>query len=272
MSKLVDYHNHTTRCGHAEGTMEQYVEQAISLGLAEIGFSDHVPLYFLPPERRDATLAMTQEQLPEYVESVLALRQRYESRIQVRLGLEADYFPGYEDELRHILAPYPWDYVYGSVHFLGDWGFDDPRHLDRYDRWDIDELYAHYFDHVKAAAASGIFDVMGHLDLVKKFGHRPHADASALYESVARTLKEAGVAVEVSTAGLRKPVGEIYPGPQLLAECGRQGVPATTSSDSHKPSEVGKDLDKAVAALREAGYREIVRFERRQKIPTPLEP
>lgn len=270
MSNLVDYHNHTARCGHAEGAMEQYVERAVEIGLVEIGFSDHIYLYFLPPEKRDPSLAMREEQLPEYVESVLELRKRYRSRIQVRLGLEADYFPGYEEQLGDILKPYPWDYVYGSVHFLGDWGFDDPRHVDRYDRWDIDDLYRLYFDHVKAAASSGLFDVMGHLDLVKKFGHRPRSNADDLYRSVAQVLKDAGVAVEVSTAGLRKPVGEIYPGPRLLAECARQGVPATLASDSHKPSEVGKDLDRAVTALHAAGYDQIVRFDRRQKVPTPL--
>jgi histidinol-phosphatase (PHP family) len=270
MSIVVDYHNHTTRCGHAEGTMREYVERAIAVGLAEIGFSDHLYLYFLPPEQRDPTLAMREEQLPEYVESVLKLRDVYRPQIRVRLGLEADYFPGHEEELSRILEPYPWDYVYGSVHFLGDWGFDDPRHLDRYGQWDIDALYRHYFDHVKAAAGSGLFDVMGHLDLVKKFGHRPKADASGLYASVASFLKDADVTVEVSTAGLRKPVGEIYPGPQLLAECARQGVPATLASDSHKPSEVGKDLDSALTALRAAGYDQFVRFDRRQRIATPL--
>ena len=270
MIDLVDYHNHTARCGHAEGTMEQYVERAIELGLAEIGFSDHLFLYFLPVDRRDPTLAMREEQLPEYVESVLEIQNKYSSRIQVRLGLEADYFPGQEDELREILKPYPWDYVYGSVHFLGDWGFDDPRHIDRYGQWDIDELYHHYFDHVKAAAGSGIFDVMGHLDLVKKFGHRPKSDTTDLYSSVAGVLRDAGVAVEVSTAGLRKPVGEIYPGPLLLAECARQGIPVTLASDAHKPSEVGKDLESAVAALRAAGYERFVRFDHRRKIPTSI--
>ncbi len=270
MTRLVDYHNHTTRCGHASGTMEEYAERAVDAGLAEIGFSDHLYLYFLPPGRRDPTLAMREEELPEYVESVLKLRDRYAGRIDVRLGLEADYFPGREEDLRSILQPYPWDYVYGSVHFLDDWGFDDPRHLDRYGDWDIDELYAYYFGHVKSAARSGLFDVMGHLDLVKKFGHRAKKDVSALYCGVAATLKDSGVAVEVSTAGLRKPVGEIYPGPDLLAECARQGVPATMASDSHSPSEVARDLDKAVAALRAAGYDSFVRFDRRQKIATTL--
>ncbi len=271
MTNLVDYHNHTSRCGHAAGSMEEYVERAIELGLAELGFSDHLHLYFLPAEQRDPSLAMREEELPEYVESVLRLRERYAGRIDLRLGLEADFFPGREEQLRSILAPYPWDYVYGSIHFLGDWGFDDSRQIGRFADWDMDALYEHYFDHVRSAARSGLFDVMAHLDLVKKFGHRPNGDATVLYADVARVLKEAGVAVEVSTAGLRKPVGEIYPGPELLAACARQGVPATLASDSHSPAEVGLHLDSAVAALRAAGYEGIVRFDRRRKVPAPLD-
>ncbi|MHB1162344.1 MAG: histidinol-phosphatase HisJ family protein [Chloroflexota bacterium] len=267
--RLVDYHIHTTRCGHAEGAMEEYVEQALALGLAEIGFSDHLHLYWIPREQRDPSLAMAEEDLPEYVESVLRLRERY-PRIPIRLGVEADYIPGHEELLRRLLAPYPWDYVYGSIHFIGDWGFDDPKYVDRYALWDIDELYRRYFGLVKDAAGSGIFDLMGHLDVVKKFGHRPKGDVAELYREVVSALKAAGVAVEVSTAGLRKPVGEIYPGPALLAECARQGVPASLGSDSHKPSEVGIHFDRALEALRAAGYREIVRFEGRKRVAVPL--
>ena len=266
---LVDYHIHTARCGHAVGSMEEYLERAVELGLGEIGFSDHLHLYFLPRDRRDPTLAMAEEELPEYVESVLRLRDRH-PRIPVRLGIEADYFPGQEDVLRRILEPYPWDYVYGSVHFIGDWGFDDPKYVDRYAEWDIDELYRRYFGLVKGAADSGLFDVLGHLDVVKKFGHRPERDPGPLYASVAAALREAGVCIEVSTAGLRKPVGEIYPGPQLLTECARHGVPVTLGSDSHKPTEVGFAYDRALEALKAAGYRSIARFQRRTRIPTPL--
>ncbi len=262
--RLVDYHMHTTRCGHAEGTMEEYVQQGLALGLAEIGFSDHLHLYWLPQDQRDPSLAMAEEELPEYVESVLRLRERY-PQIPIRLGLEADYIPGQEEALRRLLEPYPWDYLYGSIHFIGDWGFDDPKYVDRYAQWDIDRLYHHYFGLVRGAADSGLFDVMGHLDVVKKFGHRPRGDVSGLYREVVATLKKAGVAVEVSTAGLRKPVGEIYPAPALLAECARQGVPATLGSDSHRPSDVGIHFDQALEALRAAGYRQVLRFEGRQR-------
>ncbi len=267
---LVDYHIHTARCGHAVGSMEEYVEQALRLKLSEIGFSDHLYLYWLPRDQRDPGLAMAEEETSQYVESVLRLRTRY-PEIPIRLGLEADYIPAQEEALSRLLAPYPWDYVYGSVHFIGDWGFDDPNHVDRYNLWDIDRLYRHYFDLVGAAAKTGLFDVMGHLDVIKKFGHRPATDMSGLYAEVAGSLGKAGVAIEMSTAGLRKPVGELYPGPDLLAECARAAVPASLGSDSHSPSEVGIHFDRAVAALRAAGYREIVRFEKRQKIAIPLQ-
>ncbi len=266
---LVDYHIHTSRCGHAVGTMEEYVEQALAGGLSEIGFSDHLHLYFLPPDRRDPSLAMPEQELPRYVESVLRLRDRF-PQIPIRLGVEADYYPGYAETLQRILEPHPWDYVYGSVHFIGDWGFDDPQYVDRYTRWDVDELYGRYFDLVKEATATGLFDVVGHLDVIKKFGHRPKGDVGPLYSQVAAALKDADVAIEVSTAGLRKPVGEIYPGPTLLADCGRLGVPATLGSDAHQPADVGIHFDQALEALRAAGYREIVRFQQRKRIAIPL--
>jgi len=268
-SAIVDYHIHTSRCGHATGSMEEYVRQALDLGLGEIGFSDHLYLYWLPKEERDPSLAMREEQLPEYVESVLRLRQRY-PQIPIRLGIEADYIPGAQEALVRALEPYPWDYVYGSVHFIDGWGFDDSRHRAHYAEWDVDELYRRYFDLVKAAAATGIFDIMSHLDLVKKFGYRPRTDPGPLYEGVATALAAAGAAIEVSTAGLRKPVGEIYPAPPLLAECARHGVPATLGSDAHGPSEVGINFDQALAALRAAGYLEIVHFDHRRPILVPL--
>ena len=266
---LVDYHSHTARCGHAEGQMEEYVERAIAVGLREFGFSDHLYLYFLPADQRDPSLAMGEEELPEYVQSVLRLRDRY-PQIAVRLGIEADYIPGREEELRRILSRYPWDYVYGSIHFIGDWGFDDSRYIQRFGEWDMDELYGRYFGLVRQAAASGLFDVMGHIDVIKKFGHRPGSDPTELYASVARAIKDAGVAIEISTAGLRKPVGELYPGPALLAECARLGVPVTMGSDAHKPDEVGSHFDQALEALHASGYREIIRFEDREKHSLPI--
>jgi histidinol-phosphatase (PHP family) len=257
---LVDYHTHTARCGHAQGSMEQYVEHAIEAGLDELGFSDHLYLYWLPAEARDPELAMADWELDQYVADVERCRTRYGSDIRLRLATEADYVPGHERELTSILRRYDWDYVIGSVHFVDGWGLDDSRQLAGYDRWDIDALYLRYFDLVAQAGETRLFQTLGHVDLVKKFGHRPRRPLTDAYQLLACRMARAEVCVEVNTAGLRKPCAELYPRAELLAACRAAGVPATFASDAHAPEEVAADIDRAVSALRAAGYTEFVRF------------
>jgi histidinol-phosphatase (PHP family) len=249
--------------------MEEYVEAAIAAGLKEYGFSDHIPMYWLPLERRDPGIAMPMDQLEAYVTDVIRLRDRY-PEIPIRLGIEADFVPGHEEALARLLEPYPWDYVIGSVHFLGDWGFDNPAEVARYAEWDISELYARFFALELKAARSGLFDLLAHIDLIKKFGHRPSHDLGRLYADVAARIAEAGVAIELSTAGLRKPVREVYPNPRLLQECCHRGVPLVISSDAHCPAEVGWGFADAAALARAAGYTQVARFEGRQRTPAPL--
>jgi histidinol-phosphatase (PHP family) len=269
LKQFADYHMHTTRCGHAEGSMEAYVEHAIQVGLQEIGFSDHIPMYWLPPEQRDPGVAMPMEQLEEYVRDVLRLRERY-PEIPIRLGIEADFIPGWEEELQRVLAPYPWDYVIGSVHFIGDWDFDNPASVNRFAEWDIDELYGKFFTLEMMAAESGLFDFLAHIDLVKKFGHRATKDLTELYRTVAATIGKAGVAIELSTAGLRKPVQEQYPATPLLHACQAAGVPLVLSSDAHRPTEVGWGFAAAAELARQVGWTELAFFEGRQRRLAPI--
>lgn len=273
MSKLtlVDYHMHTARCGHAGGTMEEYVEMAIERGLHEIGFSDHIPMYWLPEAKRDYTIAMPMEQLEAYVEDVHRLQARY-PEIPIRLGIEADYIPGSEEQLADLLRRYPWDYVIGSCHYLGDWGFDNPAEVAAYDRWELGELYDRFWELEIAAARTGLFDIMGHIDLIKKFGHRPAAgyDLAGAHRRLADELAKAGVAVELSVAGTRKPVKEYYPHPSLLKACAERGIGLVISSDAHHPSEVGKEFAAAADVARAAGYRETLTFRQRHRFAVPL--
>ncbi|MGQ9498039.1 MAG: histidinol-phosphatase [Desulfotomaculales bacterium] len=260
----VDYHVHTYRCGHAEGDPSAYLAVARARGLREIGFADHIPLYFLPRAARDPSLAMADEDLPRYVSEINALKNVYPD-IAVRLGIEADYVPGHEKELAHILGTYPFDYVIGSIHYLDGWGFDNPEQLAGYEERDPDELYRAYFTLLGQAAASGLFDIMAHPDLIKKFGCRPATDPAPLYETAAAIFARAGVCVEVNTAGLRAPAAEIYPAPAFLYACRRFGVPVTVGSDAHHPEQVGAGLEEAVALLKEAGYRSIAVFTGRRR-------
>ena len=268
---LVDYHVHTARCGHAAGAMERYVEHAIEAGLTELGFSDHLFMYWLAPDARDPELGMAEWEHDFYIEDVERCRAAYARDITIRLATEADYIPGHESQLEAILRRYDWDYVIGSVHFVDGWGFDDSRYRAGYAEWDIDALYARYFDLVGASAETGLFDTIGHADLVKKFGYRPNADQSEAYARVAARLARAGVAVEVNTAGLRKPVAEIYPHSDLLRACRVAGVQTTIGSDAHAPAEVASALSLATDLMRAVGYTEFIRYEKRRRTTVRLD-
>jgi len=173
---------------------------------------------------------------------------------------------GREEETRAILAPYPWDYLLGSVHFIDGLGVDgeEPRMLDVLG---VEESWRLYFETLAAAARSGLFDSLSHPDLVKIFGERP---ASFDYRPVVAAIADSGVAVEVSTAGLHKPVGELYPHPEFLQACRAAGVPATLASDAHSPDLVGRDFDKALELLRSVGYETVTVFEQRRGRQAPL--
>jgi histidinol-phosphatase (PHP family) len=250
--------------------MERYVERAIQAGLAELGFSDHLYMYWLPSDQRDPELTMAEWEHDFYIQDVERCRSRNRSDVTIRLATEADFIPGHERHLEQILRSYDWDYVIGSVHFIDGWGFDDSRYVSRFSDWSIDELYARYFDLVGASAETGLFDTIGHSDLVKKFGHRPTTDPVRWYTELAKRLAGAGVCAEVNTGGLRKPVGEVYPHPDLLGAYHRAGVPLTIGSDAHAPSEVAADFASATALMRAAGYTEFLKFEGRRRTAVRL--
>ena len=255
----VDYHMHTPLCGHAVGEPAAYVEQALKVGLSEVGFSDHAPLVAYPNPK----YTMSDAQLPEYHRMMKELRARY-PKFTVKIGIEADYIPGFEEKTRRILEGYPYDFVIGSIHFIDNWAFDDPDEHVKWKEKDIDRVYRDYYELLRRSASSGLFDIMGHVDLVKKFGHRPHADLTDEIERTARTFREAGVTVEINTSGLRKPVKEIYPSLDALKVYRKAGVPITFSSDSHDPADVGRDYDRAAKLARAAGYTEYRVFRARK--------
>ena len=271
MQGLPDYHVHTRRCGHAGGASRDFVLRAIDRGLLEIAFTDHIPLYFLPPDRRDPKLAMREDQFDDYIREVESLRREFEGRIAVRLGLEADYAEGQEEELSRWLGRADWDLVLGSVHWVGTGWIDDPATSPaRFEREGAVTLYNEYYRLLTKASRTGFFDVLTHFDLPKKHGHRPEASIEAAEKSAIEAAREAGVAVEISSAGLRKPVGEAYPEERLLSAIVAAGIPVTFSSDAHAPAEVGWGYERTLALARAAGVVEFVTFEKRRKTRHPL--
>lgn len=258
---MIDCHVHTDRCGHAEGSLDEFVSAAARAGVTTMAFTDHLPL----PEGYPEGYSMTASELPLYAAEVLRVaRERAGDPPEVLLGIEADWLPGREAELIGVLGAYPFDVVLGSVHFIDEWAFDDPELTDGYAHWDVTGLWERYFADVVMAASSGLFDVMAHPDLVKKFCFRPETEPLDLYAEVAQAFARADVAVEVSTAGLRKPCAEIYPSLAFLKACRAQGVAATVGSDAHRPDEVGFRLGEAREMLRAAGYESIVVYRGRR--------
>jgi len=259
---LTDYHTHTHRCGHAVGTTEEYVESAIAKGIDEIGLTDHLHLYFEPPEKRDRRWAMAEAEYPEHFEEMLALRERFRGRIDVRVSVEADYIHGHEDELRAILAEYEFDYVLGGVHFMDGWLIDDPEQSHRYLEERVAEIYRRYFVNVQRAMRLGAFDVIAHFDLPKKFGHLPEEDITDLVAETLDVAKQTDTVLEVSTAGLRKPTNEIYPSKTILRMMRERDIPIVLSSDAHDPNDVGFGYETSLALVKEVGYEELATFER----------
>jgi histidinol-phosphatase (PHP family) len=265
---IVDYHMHLRNpreeIAHDTSAVGPFVEAARAAGVDEIGFTEHA--YYFKQTRSLWTVPYQLERcvydLDAYVDAVLEARDR---GLPVKLGLEVDYVPGREEETRALLAPYPWDYLLGSVHFIDGLGVDgEPRLLDEVG---VEETWRKYFEMLALAARSGLFDSLSHPDLVKIFGAR--ADAFD-YAAVVAAIADSGVAVEVSTAGLRKPVRELYPHPDLLGACREQAVPVTTGSDAHKPDLVGRDFDRARDLLSAAGYETVTVFDERRARQEPL--
>ena len=265
---IVDYHMHlrngSEEIAHDTWSVDPFVEAARAVGVDEIGFTEHG--YYFTQLRTLWTVEYEIERcvydLEPYVAAIVRARER---GLPVKLGLEVDYVPGREDETRALLAPYPWDYLLGSVHWIDGLAVDgEPRLIDEVG---VDEAWRRYFETLERAARSGLFDALSHPDLVKMFGERV---ADFDYASIADAVAESGVAVEVSTAGLRRPVAELYPHPDFLAACHERGVPVTLASDAHSPDVVGRDFDRARELLASVGYETITVFERRASTQEPL--
>jgi histidinol-phosphatase (PHP family) len=255
---IVDYHMHLRdpeeRIDHSVESVERFIEVAAERGVDEIGFTEHVfyfaqtrPLWSLPYQTERCVY-----DLDTYVAAVLEAKRQ---GLPVKLGLEVDYVGGRQDELAAVLEPYPWDYLLGSVHWIDGLAIDQAPGI--WAEASVEEVWARYLAALAELAASRHVDVLAHPDLAKFFGKRPVViEYPPLY----------GVALEISTAGLHKPVGEIYPDLQMLAA----HPPITLASDAHVPANVGRDFDRALEHARAAGYDSVTVFEGRRGRQEPL--
>jgi histidinol-phosphatase (PHP family) len=285
---LTDYHLHLRPDGHDADVAEyhtpanvaRYRAAADERGIAELGVSEHVYRFAqaLDVWRHPFWETFAHDDLDAYCAFV-------REQTDLRLGIEADFVPGAEDRMANLLDARDFDYVVGSVHFMRGGAVD----MDDYSVWDgggsVEEIWMRYFQTIGEAARSGLFDIAAHPDLVKywspptrphrpptsaRAGRRPEGDLRRYYEPAVEGIAAAGIAVEVSTAGLRKPAGEIYPARAFLEMCVDAGVPVALSSDAHRPEDVGADYDRALELLASVGVSELCVFERRERRLEPI--
>jgi histidinol-phosphatase (PHP family) len=276
---LTDYHLHLRPDGteqlagdaFTEANVARYVDAATAAGIEELGVSEHVYRFLqaLDVWRHPYWVEQATDDLDAYCEFVRTT--------PLRLGVECDWVPGTEERIEELLSSRDFDYVVGSVHFIGEGenAVDDQD----WDAWqtsaDPEEVWRRYFAYLAEAARSGLYDILAHPDLVKVWGKGkpfPEGDLARFYEPAIEAIAESGIAVEISTAGLRKPVGEIYPAPRFAELCVEAGAAFALSSDAHLPEHVGFEYPAAVEAMRGWGIEEICVFEKRERRLVPLGP
>ncbi|MEW6635188.1 MAG: histidinol-phosphatase HisJ family protein [Actinomycetota bacterium] len=252
---MIDYHLHVVAHGDRPMTVENiihYLEVARDRGLRQMGITEH-DRYL-----DEIDLAAFQE-----------AREKFQD-VELRLGIEIDFVPGNEEEMDRVATALPYDYIIGSVHRVDGEEVDHPDHQEIYEKWETYDLYEAYYENVRKAALCGRFDILGHPDLIKIFRRFPDRDITPMLEETADAIAESGIVVDVNSAGLRKPVGEIYPSRPFLEMLHRRGVPIILSSDAHAPNEVAAGYDRSLALVRDVGYREVVTFKDRERGTLPL--
>jgi len=273
---LTDYHVHLRPDGPEFAAAEyltaakaaEYRRAAAAAGIGELGVSEHVYRFAQVLTVWDHPFWRAQA-----VDDIDAYCEFVRGETDLKLGIEADFVPGAEDRTEELLAARDFDYVVGSVHFIRDGAVD----MDDYSVWSsgrpVEEIWARYFQTIGDAARSGLFDILAHPDLVKYWGQegrRPAGDLRRYYEPAIAGIAESGIAVELSTAGLRKPVAELYPAREFLALAVAAGAPVALSSDAHESGHLGYRYDAALAELESLGVGEIAVFDRRGRSLAPL--
>jgi histidinol-phosphatase (PHP family) len=269
---LTDYHVHMHETGDfSVSWLRKYLEQAEKRGIGDLGISEHA--YFFHETKDIIANEWVTGRRGLHMEQYLSLFEKAKSEgLWVKMGIEMDYTPGKEKEMEKFIKDYPFDYVIGSIHWIGDWGIDLTEFRHEYEKRDIHGVYEAYFDQVVTLAQSRLFDFIGHIDLVKIFKYKPTDQGflNAQYDRAVQALAASGTSVEISTAGLRKPVGELYPDPILLKKCYDAGVTIVLSSDAHHPDHVGVNYDQSIALAKSVGYTEVQVITQRKKEAHPI--
>jgi len=276
---LEDWHTHNEMCHHADGSIEDYLKQAIKSQLQTLGVSDHFPYEFLTNIERIPyeEYAITLPEIEDYLSTAEKLKEKYKTTLNVRIGFEVDYFKNQAFALNNHLNKIKnrLDYILGSIHILnfrdgrGAWGFDDSRFKKDFEYYGPQQVYINYYKKLQKMVKSEDFDfdIVGHLDLPKKFNDNP-TNKKIVFNEIMKTLeliKARNKTIEVNTGGLRKPCKEQYPSEKIIKEMYSLDIPIVLGSDSHKPKDIAWKFKKTLKILKKIGYNHLVHFNKRKR-------
>lgn len=258
----IDLHNHTPLCNHASGSMSEFVEIAINKGIDIYGFSCHAPMKF------DEAYRMSLEQLDSYVSEFNDIKAKVGDKIELLLGLEVDFILNKEYLLESSVLNLDLDYLIGSVHFLDSWGFDNPAFLGEYAKRDMHSCWELYLDSMIALAQSGHFQIIGHFDLLKLFGHKFSQSNAKKLNDALDSIANNHLSLELNPAGWRKPIKEQYPSREILESAYKKGIEITFGSDAHEISHIGFKYDDLAALAKSVGYKKANFYRKKEKFST----
>ncbi|MFY4775941.1 histidinol-phosphatase [Metabacillus sp. RGM 3146] len=268
---LTDYHNHLERGTLTLNYLKKFTVEAEAKGIQHFGISEHA-YHFYQTKDILSNPWVDERRFFDMKDYTALFKEAWNAGIDVKMSIEMDYTPGKHQEMKKFIDQYSFDYTIGSVHWVGDFGIDLAEYIGEWDKRDLYDTYRKYFDQIVTLAESNLFDIVGHLDLVKIFKYIPEDEEFLLeqYERAAKALGNSKTCVEISTAGIRKPIGKLYPDETLLAMCRKEGVPIVLSSDAHQPKDVGADFDQAVELAKKTGYETIMTFSRGERKEVPI--
>lgn len=267
-----DIHTHHDRCGHADGQIEAYIQAAIEKKLTAIGISDHSPYFGHQEDHPFPHIAMAKTEFANYVHEVLQLKQKYKDQIDVLLGIESDFFPQYAKLYQEQFSQYPFDYIIGSVHHVGEVSIFNKNRWKKLDKKGLIRTKETYYELITQSAKSGIFQILGHIDAMKAY-YPEFSDIPANHavDHALQTIAEHGVAIEVNTSGKTKMVGGWYPSTEMLERAHHFGVDISFGSDAHTATRVSDEFEDVAATLKQIGYKSWVYYKEKKRIEVPLD-
>lgn len=276
--KFWDYHTHCYLCNHAQGTIEDYIIAGINKGMTEIGISDHFPMELLPEHFH--IYAMTLDDFSGYIDEIKKLRKKYISQINIKIASEVDFFPSVFEEYKSNLASFAdsFDYLIGSIHAVPWKGLeaipiDEKQAIPIIKEIGVDKAYLEYYNSVLRMVKSNFFNIVGHLDLPKKYGLVPE-NSENIWEKVLQILDEIehnGMAVEINTSGYRRKINQPYPSEQIIKELIQRKIPLTLGSDAHSPQDIGFRFQEILTKVKKWGVTNLCQFSNQEITILPLD-